>query len=272
MILITSLSFLLFFYFGKKHYKQISDRGILLERQYALHHLWKTPLLCSLLIIGGISLRLLGENNLFANTLPLQLQLHSLNIFVCGLIGLVAYSSALLIKITQHEQKDQLTSLIAISFITFSLIYIYTTFSSPVYKKLKIRTKDGITLQSAAMSCAAASFANIARLHDLIVTEQEVAKEFGTTVLGTTPAQIALGAQKFNFSANIFYKQNLSQVKLPAIIYIDSRFGKEAHAVVLVKAHSTGIEIWDPDKGRLTWSQDTLHKKWHGNGISFTKN
>ena len=267
MNLLFSLTFLIFFsVLGSVHYRSKSHQ--LLTRKNALHQLWRLPCFLSFISALGLGLRVLSENNRFASKIPLHLQIYSLEIFLYSLLGLTAYTSTLLIHITLREKRDRLTSLIATLFITGSIIYVYTIFTQEVHHTLKVRIKDGIILQSDPMSCAAASFANIARFHGIELSEQEAAQLQGTTVLGTTPAQITLAAQKLNFKTDIFYQKKYSEITLPAIIYVDTRFGKEAHAIVLASTESDLVEVWDPDKGRQFWSYDLLKKRWHGNGIS----
>jgi predicted double-glycine peptidase len=263
-------SLLFFAVLGHRHYRSSHDQ--VLTRSNALHQLWRLPV--SLLIISalGLGIRILSEHNSFASRLPLYPQIYSLESFLYALLGLTAYTSTLLIHITFREKRDRITTLLAIFFITGSIIFVYSKFTHEVHEKLQVREKDGIILQSDPMSCASASFANIARFHGIELSEKEAARLQGTTVLGTMPAQIALAAQKLNFKTNIFYKKTYSAIALPAIIYVDTRFGKEAHAIVLASLQADHVEVWDPDKGRQAWSYDLLKKRWHGNGISMMPN
>ena len=269
-LLLTFIFLGCFSVLGHRHYRSKND--VLLTLKNALHQLWRLP--SSLLCIASVGLvtRILSENNRFASQLPLHLQVYSLEIFLYSLLSLAAYTSTLLIHITFREKRDRITSLLATTFITASIIFVYSNFTQLVYPNLKLREKDDILLQSHPMSCASASFANIARFHGIELSEQDAARLQGTTVLGTTPAQIVLAAQKLNFNTKIFHQKQISEVTLPAIIYVDTRFGKEAHAIVLASAQTYQVEVWDPDKGRQYWPYETLKKRWHGNGISMTLN
>lgn len=260
IVIITSS--LLAFYLAKSVYARKATQ---LTRHNAFHKNIAGFSFFILIAVLGFVLRILSLNYEYAYKLPLYPQAYAIEIFLFGLNSLVVYSSTLLFFITLKEKKDRLSTSLAILFIYMSLnsIYLYHT-RSP---QIKERQLNGVILQSDPMSCAAASLANISHYFQMPQSERTCVKAIGTSVQGSSPAQIVLGARKLGFEAKIVHNKTVEAIIFPAILFVDAPLGKEKHALVIMNKVNEFYEIWDPDKGRVFWSAEYLDSRWHGNGI-----
>ncbi len=147
-------------------------------------------------------------------------------------------------------------------------------YSRPVAGQLRsIVTSDGVVLQSSGVSCAAASAANLVRLHGKRgVTEQQMARALGTTDLaGTSSSQIIYGLAKHDSSCRRVFVARLDprRVKAPAFFFVDHAIaGEEAHAVLYVGGSKGRVEIWDPLVGKRRYTVAKLRRIWHGRAIT----
>ncbi|WDE97792.1 cysteine peptidase family C39 domain-containing protein [Lentisphaera profundi] len=221
----------------------------------------------------GLILRVLSLNYNYAHQLPLLAQAYAIETFIFGLNSLLVFSSTLLLFIVFKQKSDRLSTCIATSFILLSInsIYLYHT-RSPEIKDLKYGV---MTLQSDAMSCAAASLSNISTYYQMPISEQDAATAIKTTVQGSSPAQIVLGARQLGFHAEIFHNTKIKDLRYPSMLFVDAPLGREKHALVIMKKidnfyiNNLGLfyEVWDPEKGPVYWSKELLQSRWHGNGV-----
>jgi ABC-type bacteriocin/lantibiotic exporter with double-glycine peptidase domain len=103
-------------------------------------------------------------------------------------------------------------------------------------------------------------------------TEKQMAKLFGTTVGGTSGAQVIYGMREIGFSCTKveILDSNPEKLNSPAMLFIDNQFtGPESHAVAYMGFDKDKVEIFDPLEGRRFLSKIQLAKIWHGRGIEF---
>lgn len=139
----------------------------------------------------------------------------------------------------------------------------------PHLPELKVRERDGVILQSSAVTCAAAAGANAARALGVELTEAEVAKAMGTTWAGTAPSQVIYGMRRLGFEArkvNI-RTRDIREVSPPAILLVE--FGTEAdgHAVALMGFDGDAAIIFNPNSGRQVHTPESLKQIWDGRAI-----
>ena len=237
----------------------------ILTRVNAFHLCSKIFVTLIIILTLSYTLRSLSLNHNFTHTLPLLPQAYSIHIFITSLNLILGFSSFLLLFITFKDQVNRTTTCLAIIFVLGTINYIYlSNTTSPIFKK---HTKDGFILQSDPMSCAAASFANIAKHYKINISEEQSAKAMGTTIQGTSPSQIVLGARSLGFDSNIFTKMKIENLKQSSILFVDAPLGREKHAIAFIEKRGNNFFVVDPDKGPLLWTENDLKRRWYGNGV-----
>lgn len=134
------------------------------------------------------------------------------------------------------------------------------------------RTRAGVVLQTTGASCAAASGANVLGALGLGPrTEREVAEAMGTTIQGTTPAQIIEGMRALGADCERFLAPDpraLGALPTPSILSVDHpTLGPDSHAVALIEATAEAVTLWDPLRGAQELDAEQLGRMWRGRGV-----
>jgi predicted double-glycine peptidase len=226
------------------------------------------PLSLILLVIAN-----LNRPHLLWN-LPLWLQYHYTALTWGGILAIFAFVFSLAAAVamrTRHRERWKIV--IAGILLIFVIQVIQWNYTRPIAPRLKnIVATSGTVMQTSNSSCAAASGASIARTFGIQKTEKQMAELFGTTVGGTSGAQVIYGMKKIGFSCNKVEVLNskLEKLNSPAMIFIDNQFtGPESHAVAYMGFNKDKAEIFDPLEGRRFLSKNQLAMVWHGRGIEF---
>lgn len=140
---------------------------------------------------------------------------------------------------------------------------------------------DGVIRQTRSYSSAAAATANLLARLGRPHTEQEMAELLGTTIQGTSPAQVYYGLEKLGLScklreipvqvdtaSNETY-HDYRELEPPAILFVnDPSAGPEGHAVLYWANDERGNAIvLDSLHGRWVWDYLSLGKVWNGHAI-----
>ena len=226
------------------------------------------PLSLTLLVIAN-----LNRPHLLWN-LPLWLQFHYTALTWGGILAIFAFVFSLAAAVamrTHHRERWKIV--IAGILLIFVIEVIQWNYTRPIAPRLKdIVASSGTVMQTSNASCAAASGASIARTFGMQKTEKQLADLFGTTVGGTSGAQVIYGMRKIGFASKKVEvpDSNPERLKSPAMIFIDNQFsGPESHAVAYMGLNKDRAEIWDPLEGRRFLTKNQLAKIWHGRGIEF---
>ena len=167
---------------------------------------------------------------------------------------------------TNHPERYKL--IIASLLLGFIIGGMQIYWNLPIYEKLtENTTTDGFVMQTSSSSCAAASAANVMAYYGKDISEKEMAKLAGTTILGTSPGQIVnalktagIAAEKKSLNLN-----QLPSLNQPAILFIDyPGLGPDSHAVAYLPSESSRIKIIDPLSGGYKFDVKRFPWKWRG--------
>jgi hypothetical protein len=130
-------------------------------------------------------------------------------------------------------------------------------------------TENGVLLQTSGSSCAAVACANIARQYGVPRTEAEMVALLGTTVSGTTPAQVIRGMETLGFSCakHIARDHSIAKVEPPAVLFVAQGNDPTGHAVSYMRRDGNRFEIWDPGGGSRQFDQAEIARNWSGCAI-----
>ena len=227
------------------------------------------PLSLILLIVANLNRPRLIWN------LPLWLQYHYTALTWGGILAIFTFVFSLAAAValrTQHRERWKIV--IAGTLLIFVIQVIQWNYTRPIAPRLKdIVATSGTVMQTSNASCAAASGASIVRTFGEQRTEKQMAELYGTTVGGTSGAQVIYGMREIGFSCNKVrvLDSNPEKLNAPAMLFIDNQFtGPESHAVAYMGFNKDKAEIFDPLEGRRFLSKNQLAKIWHGRGIEFS--
>jgi predicted double-glycine peptidase len=229
------------------------------------------PLSLILLVVANLNRPALIWN------LPLWIQYHYTALTWGGILAIFAFvfSLATIVAIRTHH-GERWKIVIAGILLIFVIEIIQWNYTRPIAPRLKnIVASSGTVMQTSNASCAAASAASIARSFGIQKTEKEMAELFGTTVAGTSGAQVIYGMRKIGIASKKVEvpDSDSERLKFPAMIFIDNQFtGPESHAVAYMGVNQDKAEILDPLEGMRLLTKSQLAKIWHGRGIEFRLN
>ncbi len=229
------------------------------------------PLSLILLVVANLNRPALIWN------LPLWIQYHYTALTWGGILAIFAFvfslASAVAIR-TRHRERWKIV--VAVTLLILVVEVIQWNYTRPIAPRLKnIVASSGTVMQTSNASCAAASGASIARTFGIQKTEKEMAELFGTTVAGTSGAQVIYGMRKIGIASKKVevLDSDSERLKSPAMIFIDNQFtGPESHAVAYMGVNQDKAEILDPLEGMRFLTKNQLAKIWHGRGIEFRLN
>ncbi len=237
----------------------------------------KAPYLYVLIPVGFIPLIISIPMRIpsFAWQAPFWFKLHFTAILWGSIISIFSFVFSLGSSIcfrSRHKEKSKVAA--AGIFLVIGIQIIQYNYTRPIASKLhESVTPSGHIMQTSGSSCAAASAAIIAGSFGIEKTEKEMAVLFGTSVFGTSDAQVIYGMRKTGFSCKKVEIPNADPEKLntPAMLFIDHPMtGPESHAVVCMGFRDGKAEIRDPLHYDIRFqSKEELAKVWHGRGIEF---
>lgn len=138
-------------------------------------------------------------------------------------------------------------------------------FLAPIYSKLVDNLRpNGVFKQTSNSSCAPAALATVLRRWGMNATESSVAREAGTSRLGTSMPQLivaarALGMQGIELTPSW---EQMQQINRPGILAFDG-IRQLPHAVALLAINDNTAVIAEPSRGRiLDLDRATFAKIW----------
>ena len=138
-------------------------------------------------------------------------------------------------------------------------------FLAPIYSQLVDNLRpNGVFKQTSNSSCAPAALATVLRQWGMNATESSVAKEAGTSRLGTSMPQLivaarALGMQGIELTPSW---EQIQQINRPGILAFDG-IRQLPHAVALLAMNDNTAVIADPSRGRIfDLDRATFAKIW----------
>jgi len=141
-------------------------------------------------------------------------------------------------------------------------------FLAPIYTDLVDNLQpNGVFRQTSNSSCAPAALATVLRRWGMDATESSVAREAGTSRLGTSMPQLivaarALGIQAIELSPTW---EQIQQINRPGVlaVWLFDGSRKLPHAVALLGINNNIATIADPSRGRIFYlDRPTFTKIW----------
>ncbi len=129
-------------------------------------------------------------------------------------------------------------------------------FLAPIYADLIDNLRpNGVFRQTSNSSCAPAALATVLRRWGIDATESSVAREAGTSRLGTSMPQIIVAARALGVNAIELAPtwEQIQQINRPGVLAVWLFDGprKLPHAVALLGMNDTIAAIGDPARGRI---------------------
>jgi hypothetical protein len=187
-----------------------------------------------------------------------------------GIGASLAYLASLSLRVVHHERHRERSKLTFATTLIIAAILIFRWWGTwPIADTLyEMTDSDSVVLQSSGSSCAAASAANILSAFGIRETEEALAREMGTTVMGTGRARVALAMWRRGLHCRSVHVASFTEIKPPAALIVDHpATGPETHMVALMAIVGDKAEVWDPLKGKVLMSDAELNAVWHGRGL-----
>ena len=243
----------------------------------ALQFLPEMYVLVPTAVAGIIAMIVVRSHHQLLWYLPIWLDLISMHLIWLMSGGVFAYLFTIGLTIglaTNHPEKYKLAFATTLLGVTICGMHIY--WNLPIYKTLtNLRTAGGYVMQTSSSSCAAASAANVSTYLGLSITEKQMAKLTGTTVLGTSPGQIVRAFRSTGITAKkkTLRIAQLAALPQPAILFIDyPGLGPDSHAVALLPTTTAKLRIIDPLSGSYDIAADRFPWRWRGHLLTCHRN
>ena len=97
-----------------------------------------------------------------------------------------------------------------------------------------------------------------------------MAERLGTTVLGTSPAEVIEGLAELGIACRRFEREDADPTALaaPAMLFVDhSATGPESHAVAFLGMDGRRALVVDPLGGLYKVTPERLSARWHGHAL-----
>lgn len=238
-------------------------------------YLWGLIPLSLLLLLGnGAAVVIRKSHPALYWGFPLWLDYSVMQIQWAVLTGIFAFTfglvSALALRTAHRERHKVLFASVLFVAVIQVMQWNYTR---PVTGKLRDEVNSaGMVSQTSPVSCAAASGATILRTFGITKSERDVAALYGTSILGTSAAQVIYGNARLGVTSRKKDLPDRDPAKLapPAMIFVDNPFsGPESHAVAFLGMEGDQARIWDPLTGISRYPAPVLATFWKGHGIEF---
>ncbi len=244
---------------------------LLLQKGATAKNLFKGKTSLSLLALGlYVGLLLLALYVPQIQALPLEWRVSGMRVTwtliraillgFCGLACVVSWQTARL-----QVVAVLLLGLIGIGSFTATEVH----FLAPIYGSLENNLRpNGVFQQTSDSSCAPAALATVLRLWGIDATESEVARLAGTSLLGTSMAQLIVAAQGFGMNGVELAPTwaQMQRMNRPGVLatwlYYDT--SKAPHAIALLGMDESSVTIADPAFGEIIQvnKRDFLDRYW----------
>lgn len=181
--------------------------------------------------------------------------------FVTAILGVIYASSKL------RPGKLNISILVACTILAVGLLV--APFSKQLlfavdYTTLSNKWKNGVCLQTSGYTCVPACAATCIRLLGGRQTEQEIAKNAGTTTTGTETWYLARALRKVGYKPKFKYLKSIKNAPIPSIIGV--RIGSIGHVVVLLAKDKQEVTIGEPLRGRCCYPWKILQNYYNPDG------
>lgn len=190
---------------------------------------------------------------------------------ITGIFAFTFGLTSVLALRTAHRERRKIVIAAVLFVATIQLMQ--WNYTRPVTGKLKNEiSPSGMVSQTSPVSCAAASGATILGTFGQPRTEREIADLYGTSMLGTSAAQIIYGNARLGIVSRKVDVPDRDPARLvaPAMIFVDHPFaGPESHAVAFLGMEQGKAVVWDPLMGLTRNDASELAAFWKGHAVEF---
>lgn len=199
----------------------------------------------------------------FDPALPLWMITEIFRVFLLTLIGLRLFS-------IQNRQISRLPEhlffiLVGLSLMAQTMLFIPASF----LVKGPRTDRNGIVMQTLAVTCVPTVLANISHLYGLPMSEAEATAKAGTLWIGSLVTHSIIACRRMGFHEAAYSKKPLQQVleeNLPFIITIGTGVDKVEHAAGVIGWIEGRIHLADPLQGLVECGVEEL-ASWPGLAI-----
>lgn len=221
------------------------------------------PPLCVLALIGDIMLTWAPD---LQWRLPQALLVYYAPLSRSIALGVLAYVGTMVSTLALRARHPQV-KLVMVSAVTFLIAFLAAQYANarPIdVTALRHQEKDGVILQTSSATCVAAACANIVRTYGMNMSEADMVTALGTTMRGTSTAQVVLGMSRLGFACRLVDARSIEQVHPPALLLVN---GADSHAVAYMGAQDNRLIVLDPMRGRTLLTPELLSRIWRGHAI-----
>ena len=243
---------------------------VLVRSGVTANDLFKGRNAIALLFLGFyFGLLLLALNLPQMPVLPIEWRVHGMRVTWTLLRVMLMGVCGIGLTISWQTARSQVIAVILIGCLGLAgFTSAESYFLAPIYADLVNNLQpNGVFRQTSNSSCAPAALATVLRRWGMDATESSVAREAGTSRLGTSMPQLivaarALGIQAIELSPTW---EQIQQINRPGVLAVWLFDGprKLPHAVALLAMNDNVAVIGDPARGRIFYlDRPTFAKIW----------
>ena len=231
---------------------------VLLRSGATANDLFKGRNTLSLLFLGlYVALVVLALNVPQMQIFPLEWRVYGMQVTWTVLRVLLLGFCGLAYVITRKTARSQVIAVVLLGLLGvggFSTAEAY--FLAPIHQELQNNLlPNGVFRQTSASSCAPAALATVLRQWGIAATESSVAKQAGTSRLGTSMPQLIIAARKVGMEGVELSPtwEQMRQINRPGVLGVWTLDGvrKLPHAVALLAMDAEAVTIGDPASGKI---------------------
>ncbi len=243
---------------------------VLVRSGVTANDLFKGRNAIALLFLGFyFGLLLLALNLPQMPVLPIEWRVHGMRVTWTLLRVMLMGVCGIGLTISWQTARSQVIAVILIGCLGLAgFTSAESYFMAPIYSDLVDNLQpNGVFRQTSNSSCAPAALATVLRRWGMDATESSVAREAGTSRLGTSMPQLivaarALGIQAIELSPTWEQMQQINRPGVLAVWLFDGP-RKLPHAVALLGINNNIATIADPARGRIFYlDRPTFAKIW----------
>lgn len=223
--------------------------------------------ICALALVGDL---LLTQYPDVQWHLPLPILVYYTPLSRAASLGILSFVSALVSTLALRARHPQarLVPLCAVFFVTAFVLGQFFSARPLDASTLTRKEKDGVVLQTSGATCVAATCANILRGYGVTRSEAQMAEWLGTTIGGTSTAQLVYGMERLGFTCTLRDVPGINDVHAPAVLLVS---GADTHAVAFVGMQGPDAVVLDPMRGRVVMPVRILKGWWLGHAVEISR-
>lgn len=243
---------------------------VLVRSGVTANDLFKGRNAIALLFLGFyFGLLLLALNLPQMPVLPIEWRVHGMRITWTLLRVMLMGVCGIGLTISWQTARSQVIAVILIGCLGLAgFTGAESYFLAPIYTDLVDNLQpNGVFRQTSNSSCAPAALATVLRRWGMDATESSVAREAGTSRLGTSMPQLIVAARDLGIQAIELSPtwEQIQQINRPGVLAVWLFDGprKLPHAVALLAMNDNVAVIGDPARGRIFYlDRPTFAKIW----------